>query len=144
MQFQVPQFIEIEDTIFGPFTFRQFLYLAGGVGLCFIWYVYLKPWPLAVLPILGTAGLSAALAFYKYNDRDFIYLLESAVKFFFTKKLYLWKKDGASPNEPIQLTKKVNAGPEGVPLPKLSASKLKDLTWSLDVNPEEPTNNNEQ
>ncbi len=33
MRFEVPQFIDVEDKIFGPFTFKQFLYLAGGAGL---------------------------------------------------------------------------------------------------------------
>ena len=32
MRFQVPQFIEIESKIFGPLTFKQFIYLAGGGG----------------------------------------------------------------------------------------------------------------
>ena len=41
MQFQVPQFIEIEDKIFGPLTFKQFIYLAGGGGLCFLLYTIL-------------------------------------------------------------------------------------------------------
>ena len=27
MQYQVPQFIEVEDKIFGPLTFKQFLYI---------------------------------------------------------------------------------------------------------------------
>ena len=47
MRFEVPQFIEIEDKIFGPFTWKQFVYLAGGVGLaaviffslCHLWYL---------------------------------------------------------------------------------------------------------
>jgi hypothetical protein len=29
MQFRVPQFIDIEDKLFGPLTFKQFIYLAG-------------------------------------------------------------------------------------------------------------------
>ena len=33
MRFEVPQFIEIEDKIFGPFTWKQFVYLGGGIGL---------------------------------------------------------------------------------------------------------------
>ncbi|TSC80302.1 MAG: hypothetical protein G01um101429_152 [Parcubacteria group bacterium Gr01-1014_29] len=31
-QFQVPQFIEVEDKIFGPLTTKQFFYLLGGGG----------------------------------------------------------------------------------------------------------------
>lgn len=36
MQFQVPQFIEVEDKIFGPLTFKQFVYIAGGVALMYL------------------------------------------------------------------------------------------------------------
>jgi len=32
MRFEVPQFIEVEDKIFGPFTWKQFIYLMGGEG----------------------------------------------------------------------------------------------------------------
>ncbi|TSC61742.1 MAG: SsrA-binding protein, partial [Parcubacteria group bacterium Athens0416_74] len=32
MQFQVPQFIEVEDKIVGPLTFKQFVFIAGGLG----------------------------------------------------------------------------------------------------------------
>ena len=121
----------MEDTIFGPLTFKQFLYLAGGAGLCFIWYVYLSSLFLSALPILATAGLAAGLAFYKYNGRDSVYLLENALHYFFTKKLFLWQKSATQSTAPIKVA--TVAGPEGVPLPKLSASKLEDLTWSLDV-----------
>ena len=41
MQFKVPQFLDIEDKIFGPFTFREFIYLAGAAGLCFVFYKWL-------------------------------------------------------------------------------------------------------
>lgn len=145
MQFQLPQFIEVEDTIFGPLTFKQFLYLAGGAALCFILYVYL-PIYIAIFPIIAVAALSAALTFYKYNGRNFIYLAESATKFFFSGKLYLWKQTLANQDKKMEVVKKVPATPEGVNIPKLSASKLRDLTWSLDVqgNPEEKIQEEEQ
>jgi hypothetical protein len=44
MRFQVPQFIEVEDKIFGPLTVKQFIYLAGGAGLVFILYHFLPTW----------------------------------------------------------------------------------------------------
>ncbi|NCT02072.1 PrgI family protein, partial [Candidatus Parcubacteria bacterium] len=36
MRFEVPQFIEVEDKIFGPLTWRQFLYLSGGLGMAVV------------------------------------------------------------------------------------------------------------
>ena len=60
MRYQVPQFIEVEDRIFGPFTFRQFIYLAGGAGLCFIAYRSL-PIFWAILIMVPVGGFVAAL-----------------------------------------------------------------------------------
>ena len=47
MRFEVPQFIEIEDKIFGPLTWKQFIYLAGGAGFGVIAF-FLLPFVLFV------------------------------------------------------------------------------------------------
>jgi len=42
MQYQVPQFIEVEDRIIGPLTLKQFLYLAfAGAILFVLWFLKL-------------------------------------------------------------------------------------------------------
>ena len=92
MRFQVPQFIEIEDKIFGPLTLKQFIYMAGGAGLSFVMYTLL-PFYVAIILIILIMGFSATLAFYKINKRfPFVYLVEAATKYFFGPKLYIWKK----------------------------------------------------
>ena len=80
MDFKVPQFIEIEDKIFGPFSFKQFLYLAGGAGIIYLLYKAL-PFILALIPILIVGGLSLALTFYRINDKPFIFILEAYFKY---------------------------------------------------------------
>ncbi len=132
MQFQVPQFIEVEDKVFGPFTFKQFLYMAGGVGLSFIFYVYL-PIYISIFFIFGCLSLAAALTFYKYNGRDFIFLAESFFKYSTTKKLYLWKKSERQVITQKSTTKTAGETTANLNLPRLSESKLKELSWSLDV-----------
>jgi hypothetical protein len=128
MQYQVPQFIEIEDKPIGPFTFKQFLYLAGGAGLCFILWVYL-PRYLSVPLIVPIAILAAALAFYKINNRPFILVLEAALRYALTKKLYIWRKENKQKE-----TKEITlAGQAPLAIPRLSGSKLTDLAWSLDI-----------
>jgi hypothetical protein len=130
MQFKVPQFLDIEDKIFGPFTFRQFAYLAGGGGLCFVLYKAL-PFYISFIPIIIVAGLALALAFYKVNNKPFIFVVESGIKYLLTDKLYIWKRrmkekdeektEGNKPKIAVQRASRVNT------------SKLKDLAWSLDV-----------
>ncbi|MCR4330505.1 MAG: PrgI family protein [Patescibacteria group bacterium] len=130
MQFQVPQFIEVEDRIFGPLTFKQFIYLVGGAGICFVLYIIL-PFFFAVLLIIPFAGFSLALAFYKINNRPFISVVESALNYTLKGKLYVWKKVAAKPS--AQKKGVAKGVPQSLELPKLSDSKLKELSWSLDV-----------
>jgi len=131
MRFQVPQFIEIEDTIVGPLTLKQFLYLAGGAGMSVVAYNFL-PFLIAVIVIAVIGSLSLALAFYKHNNKPFIDLLEAGVMFYLGEKLYIWKKkDRVITNDTQQAQP-----PAQVYVPRLSDSKLKDLTWSLDISKE--------
>ena len=129
MQFKVPQFLDIEDKIFGPFTFSQFVYLAGGGGLCFVLFRALGFF-LGFIPIIGVAAFSLALTFYKPNDKPFIHMVEAGVKYAAGDKLYIWKRrkvkkttQEAAPQAPITDPREH----------RLTGSKLRDLAWSLDV-----------
>ena len=132
MRFQVPQFIEIEDKIFGPLTFKQFVYLIGGGGGVFIFYALL-PLPLAILFGIPIALFALALAFYKVHNQPFIKVVENAFYYITNAKLYLWKKEEA------KVKKEKAPTPEGrglttpVYMPKLTQAKLSDLAWSLDI-----------
>jgi len=131
MQFQVPQFIEVEDKIFGPLTFRQFIYLGGSAGLSYILFRVL-PFFLAFPLIAGVVGLAAALAFFQFNGRPFIIAMENAFFYALHPRLYLWNNE----RKPRAMIAKSNpfAGknPE-VYIPKLSESRLHELAWSLDI-----------
>ena len=133
MQFQVPQFIEVEDKIFGPLTFKQFVYVAGGLGLAYILWRMLPSFVAAPLS-LGIAGFGAALAFVNYNGRPLILAIEYGFFYFVRSKLYLWS------NTEIQKSKSVIAQAEKaagttvpVYVPHLSESRLHELAWSLDI-----------
>lgn len=132
MRYEVPQFIEIEDKIIGPLTWKQFLYVAGGIGATVVLWLWL-PRLVAIIFIVPLAVLSIALAFYQYNQRPFMNLLESWFYFTFGHKLYVWKKQDKPIQEPSiedQVQSMVNT-PTYVP--KISDSKLKDLSWALDI-----------
>ncbi len=77
MQYKVPQFIDVEDKIFGPLTFKQFLYLGGAGGISLIFITLLPLW-LAIPLMLPFAALGGGLAFYKVDDRPLIVVLEHA------------------------------------------------------------------
>lgn len=127
-RYQVPQFIEVEDKIFGPLTFKQFVYLAGGAGLAYLLYRFM-PLYIGIFLMLPILGLAVALAFYKINNRPFILMLESAFNYVMGHKLYIWKKE----DKKVEAREETRA-PALIKVPKLSESRLKDLTWSLDIN----------
>lgn len=129
MQFQVPQFIEIEDKIFGPLTFKQFLYIAGGAGGGFLLASILPKiigYPLGVVFI----AFGLALAYYKVNERPLIFTLEAMLRYNMGGKKYSWqrlpKKEKTAIEETVKAARKEN-------IPSMSQSKLKDLAWALDI-----------
>jgi len=73
-----------------------------------------------------------ALAFYKHNNRPFIVLVESWFNYILKDKFYIWKKREKPAEKEIE---DIQAVTQNSPMyiPKLSDSKLKDLSWSLDV-----------
>ncbi|MBU1292479.1 PrgI family protein [Patescibacteria group bacterium] len=128
MEYQVPQFIEVEDKIFGPFTLKQFIYVAGGVGLCAMLLLYL-PLIIGIILALPVGAFTAALAFYKINNKPFVEIMEAAFKYYVGDRLYLWKKEKVENNAPAAPTP---VAEERAKL-GLSSTKLKELAWSLDI-----------
>jgi len=131
MRFKVPQFLDIEDKIFGPFTFSEFVYLAGGAGICFFLFKLLG-WGLGIVPMALVASLSLALTFYKPNNKPFVDMMESAITYFAGDKLYIWQR------KRLTKTDKANKDKENAPVvvhhdPRLNGGKLRDLAWSLDI-----------
>ncbi len=130
-QFQVPQFITVEDKVIGPFTIKQFLYVGSGTLLIVLAYIFLRPflfWPVA----LGIGSLAAGLAFLKVNGRPLPVIFMNAFFYLIRPRLYVWKQgEAAGPRAPEEVIKK----PEVLvkKIPKLSESKLSDLAWSLDI-----------
>lgn len=131
MKYQVPQFIEVEDKIFGPFTFKQFVYMIGGLGVCFIAYKLL-PFFWAIIAMLPAVVISGSLAFYRPNNRPFIDTLEAAFNYMLTAKLYIWKREDKK-IEPRAARESLQNVQKQIIVPKLTEGKLRDLAWSLDI-----------
>lgn len=133
-QYQVPQFIEVEDKIFGPLTIKQFIYLAGAGGLALICFTVLPL--LLALPLGGLAvGIGAAFAFYQVNGRPLIVAAEHAFSYMLGHKLYLWKQ--RQPEQQVQQVQSKPVDPSTLVVPRLSQSRLKDLSWSLNIKDQE-------
>jgi hypothetical protein len=133
MRFQTPQFIDIEDKIFGPLTWKQFLYLAGGIGVLMASLTLIESRFIAIILSAPIVGLACALAFLKINNRPFSIYLEALIRYATTSRLYIWKK------ERRVATASAPTGPQGPLLtPSLTGGKLKSMSWELDVKKELP------
>lgn len=123
MQFQVPQFIDVEDKIIGPLTLRQFIYLAVAGGFSFILFFALQTWLwIIATTILGL--IAAAFSFIKMNGRSLGLLLIAALKYAWQPKFYLWRRQAVARELP-KLT--------SIPQEKKSTESLKDLWLKMNT-----------
>lgn len=132
MQYQIPQFTEIEDQIFGSLTFKQFVYVVGGSGLDYA-FIYFLPIYLSIPLVIAVSVFAGMLAFYKVNNRAFIDTVESAVKYYFGSKLYLWKKDWNKEKKQEEVKVELHSAEPSYKIPAISQDKLKELAWNLDI-----------
>ncbi len=129
MKQEVPQFIDVEDKVFGPFTFKQFIYLAGGAGLAYLAYKII-PFPFSVPVVAIFAGFGLALAFYKLNGRPFIEVMQYWVLFQVKNKLYIWKR---VPSSKIQELNTKNQVVAVEPIVSEKKRDIGDLARNLDI-----------
>lgn len=109
MQYKVPQNIDMEDKIVGPFTMKQFIYILVCGAIIYGWWNYLQTnfvnftleFVIVAIPI-GLLGF--ALALVKINDRPFEYFLLNVLRFVISPKHRKWQ-DGFKEEAVIILTK---------------------------------------
>lgn len=134
MKFRVPQFIDMEDKIIGPFTLKQFGYIVGAGGVSFVIWTLIPIHFIAVLIIAPVAGLFLALAFVKYNNRSFGEFLESAFAYYTGAKIYTWKQPTpeVATNE-TNIDKIVSDTTKQMIISKTDRDRIHDLSLGLDV-----------
>lgn len=143
-QYQVPQFITIEDRIVGPLTLKQFLYLLGAAGVTLLGWFFLHLVLFAIITV-PFAALFLAMAFLKVNGVPFPTVFANAINYYLKPRLYLWQhvretpkaKATESPPEAQhrsgQPPKDTSAITPSLTPPGPSAGKLSNLAWALDV-----------
>ena len=133
----MPQFIEVESKIVGPLTLKQFIYIAGAIGLCVVFFAYLNIIVAFILSAL-VAVFGASLAFYKINGKPFITVLEAGFNYYIGAKFFLWKHSEPKEVEGNAVAAAAAAEQNIVRgTPKLTRGKLSELALSLDIkNPE--------
>jgi hypothetical protein len=131
-QFVVPQFIDVEDKIFGPVTARQFVILLVS-GLLIVLAYKLADFALFVFILVILGGGALVTAFVKINGQPFHYFVLNIIQTLRRPALRIWNKvyDSADLKRLRDEAKVVV--PEAIKaIPKLSYSRIRDL--SLTVN----------
>jgi hypothetical protein len=96
MQFQVPQKIDLEDKVIGPFTLKQFFYLLAGGMLDYLWLKFFSI-TIAVLLIIPTSIFFIAMAVARVQDQPFPKFLGSLILFMFKPKQRTWGRGAPQP-----------------------------------------------
>jgi hypothetical protein len=73
-QYKIPQNIDIEDKILGPFTLRQFLYIiVGGISIYVLFNMFATTNLMLFIALSAPiATITLALVFVKVNERPFL------------------------------------------------------------------------
>lgn len=100
MRYQVPQFIDVEDKIIGPFTLKQFLIYLGAVLSLIPVYLLtdLSLFITIAVPVLGAAVMFAHL---KINGKSLFTTLLNAAGFYSAGQLYIWRR--AAGGKPLKI-----------------------------------------
>ncbi len=91
-QFVVPQFIDVEDKIFGPVTTRQFIILLAAGLIIFVAYKY-GDFALFITTLALVGGLSLIFSFVKVNGQQFHYFLLNIIQSARRPGLRIWRKE---------------------------------------------------
>ncbi|OGN29798.1 MAG: hypothetical protein A3A33_00695 [Candidatus Yanofskybacteria bacterium RIFCSPLOWO2_01_FULL_49_25] len=91
MRFQVPQFIETETKLVGPFTLRQFIYIGSGGLLIFMLQFIVSSG--AFIPIAIIIGaLAVGLAYISIDGLTLPQYMLNMLKFLLSKNQYTFNK----------------------------------------------------
>lgn len=95
-QYPVPQFTEIEDTIIGRFTIKQFGIIFAAGAIVFAIFSSTKNLPITI--VFGIfLGLPAVfIALFPFNGRPLYNLIPVFFKFAFSPKFFMFHKQSAS------------------------------------------------
>jgi hypothetical protein len=91
MMFNTPQFIDVEDKIAGPLTWRQLLWLIG-MGAVVLMLFMLLDGAVMFIAAVPVVLLFLLLAFYRPGGQPFIAYLLNAFFFLFRPKIMMWDR----------------------------------------------------
>jgi hypothetical protein len=105
MQYKIPVQIENEDPIFLGLSLRQLTIIMIGFWIAYTIFQSLAPntgWEIALIPSWFIAGITVAIAVFKYNEMTFIPFILSAIRLSIFPKMRKWE-NGTDSFQPIDV-----------------------------------------
>jgi hypothetical protein len=129
MMTNVPQFIDVEDKVAGPFTWKQLGWMFACGVILFLLYTILDTglFYIAAVPV---ALLFIALAFYRPNGIALPQFIFYSTLFIFRPKVMVWERPSHHNNAPLSVSSKNKE--ESVEIKKLSVDEIADLARRVD------------
>lgn len=134
MRYQIPQFIQREIRVVGPFSFRQSLLIGAGLFTCFILWISLPSKYMLLFLALCTMVMfiSLTLAIGKFQGRSIANLTGKFFNYVLKRRTYLWKKKAFVPKvfTPIKIEE---MKPEKKPTLTPKRGQLENLSSQLET-----------
>jgi len=132
-QYNIPQFVDSEDKIFGPITIRQFAVLAIGVVIGgFLWYF--KPnITVFIISIVPVIIATVTFAFIKINGQNFDIFLTNVVIYILKPTLFLWSRDTDPTRSVIKMTIQKKKASYIRDKNEYNQSRVEEVAWTLDT-----------
>lgn len=136
--FNIPQFLDTEDKLVGPFTAKQLGWTIAAAATLFLMYVLFSKTVMIILaiPVLAIFG---GLAFYKPEGRPMTTYISSLFFFFLHPKMYAWKRQ---PDEKVAVKKSAPKKTETIQEKKqLTEDKIREISQLLNRGSNSHTDN---
>ncbi len=146
--FSVPQFIDVEDKIAGPLTWKQLLWMIGLLVLLLMIYTFMGGGALFFIIAVPLVLSFSALAFYRPQGQSLLSLVGHGFFFLFRPKVAVWERPIVRQRLPVQARQAAEEVPEeapdittprrsrrqapAVPTKGISRDRLHDLARILD------------
>ena len=92
--YKVPQDVEAEDKLLGPFTFKQFIFLIGFALSAFIMYQLGRVNFFLTIPLIPVVALFGLLGLYRPKDQPIENKMLAYVNYYFKPHKRIWSRDG--------------------------------------------------
>lgn len=131
MRYQVPQFVDIEDKIVGPFTLKQFLTYLGGIFVLIPLYLQfdLSLFITLAIPVIGIAVLFAQ---FRLHGKSLFEVIGNAVGFSMRGQYFTWQRSAQLKPLKISGPEYGTFAPEG-PVQVPNTSMLRDRAQALET-----------